>query len=360
MQVDSEDQLSDHKTLLICGQSASKDYRTIKCLDWSKYSESKFLGEDAREMQSRSRVDMSMQMRFEAVNESIVASVSALLSEKVVTVDYTKQWYDDGLMQLRQQRNSAQQRAGYTGSADDWAEYRQLRNLYNRELNKARDCDINRQIKDNCSDPKKLWNILKRYTKVNETIPTSVEFDDVVLTDDHEIASAFNEYFVNSISDIHACIPNVQYQIVHMNLPELWVDFQPTYVEQVVTILNKMKSKGGVFNVNVNVMCDYVSQYGNLVVDLFNESLATGSAPDCLKFTIVSPIPKIRNTTKASEMRPINRAAVLDKVLQNIVKLQLSKFVTAHDVLSQFQSAFKEDHSCETALNLVINKWKMK
>lgn len=130
----------------------------------------------------------------------------------------------------------------------------------------------------------------------------------------------------------------------------------PKCFDEVMKILENMKSRGGIHNVNVNVVIDFIKEFGNVIVDLLNESLASEEAPDCYKFTIVTPIPKINNTTKATEMRPINKADVIDTALQTIVKSQRVKFVKDHDVLFQVQSAFKDDHSCETALNLEINK----
>lgn len=127
--------------------------------------------------------------------ESIAASVAKLISDKVVSVNYYKKWYNENLRELKFLRNSAQQRAGYTESNEDWVKYRHLRNKYNSELNRCRDEEISDQIKDNCRDPKRLWKILKRHIKVKENTTRFVEFCDLVLSDESQIASVFKRLF---------------------------------------------------------------------------------------------------------------------------------------------------------------------
>lgn len=51
-------------------------------------------------------------------------------------------------------------------------------------------------------------------------------------------------------------------------------------------------------------------------------------------------------------------AEMLDKILQNCVKQQLESFVARNDLLTKYQSGFRANHSCETAVNLVVADWK--
>lgn len=43
-----------------------------------------------------------------------------------------------------------------------------------------------------------------------------------------------------------------------------------------------------------------------------------------------------------------------------LVKEQLDSHLESNNIISEFQSAFREKHSGETSLNLVLNKWKQK
>lgn len=51
-------------------------------------------------------------------------------------------------------------------------------------------------------------------------------------------------------------------------------------------------------------------------------------------------------------------APTIDKILQTVVKVQLEEFIESNKILNKFQSGFRGQHSCETAINFVIMKWK--
>lgn len=57
-------------------------------------------------------------------------------------------------------------------------------------------------------------------------------------------------------------------------------------------------------------------------------------------------------------MRPINNLKSMEKVLEILVKKQLENYVNENNILVECQSGFRKNHSCETAINYVIQKWK--
>ena len=63
-------------------------------------------------------------------------------------------------------------------------------------------------------------------------------------------------------------------------------------------------------------------------------------------------------TNKLDEFRPINTLPILEKVIENIAANQISKYIDDNKLLSDRQSGFRSSHSCESALNFVIDKWK--
>ena len=85
-------------------------------------------------------------------------------------------------------------------------------------------------------------------------------------------------------------------------------------------------------------------------------ALFLGSSP--VKYTVVVPIPKVKGSNRAEDMRPVNTASTIDKLLQTIVKIQLQEHVDRCNILYANQSAYRQHHSCETALNLLLIDWK--
>lgn len=72
----------------------------------------------------------------------------------------------------------------------------------------------------------------------------------------------------------------------------------------------------------------------------------------------ITSIPKIRNTNKCDEYRPINAMANDEEILESIVKKQFVEYIEKNNILDKNQSAFRAKHSCETALNCAINEQK--
>ena len=119
-------------------------------------------------------------------------------------------------------------------------------------------------------------------------------------------------------------------------------------------IVGNFKSVSGINNVNKNVLGFALDVCPQKIVDLINVSLKSGIYPDELRYTIVSPIPKVKNTNKPEEMRPINESHVIDKVMQTFVKEELEDHIRVNDLIHDYQSVYRAKPSCETALNLVI------
>lgn len=98
---------------------------------------------------------------------------------------------------------------------------------------------------------------------------------------------------------------------------------------------------------------------GYFLTDVINTSLTEGIVPNEWKISTVTPIPKIKNTSNASEYRPINTLPIDAKIMEKIVKEQLTEYIETNNILSPNQSAYRKNHSCETTINCAIHDWKM-
>lgn len=48
---------------------------------------------------------------------------------------------------------------------------------------------------------------------------------------------------------------------------------------------------------------------------------------------------------------------IIEKIIESTVKKQLMEYIEKNDILIEEQSGFRKNHSCETALNLMISNW---
>lgn len=80
--------------------------------------------------------------------------------------------------------------------------------------------------------------------------------------------------------------------------------------------------------------------------------------PKKLKVASVIPVQKISGAIDGENFRPINTLLDVEKMLESVVKDQLMTFINDNNILIDNQSGFRDEHGCETALQLVINDWK--
>ena len=72
----------------------------------------------------------------------------------------------------------------------------------------------------------------------------------------------------------------------------------------------------------------------------------------------IAPVPKVNQPKNAEDYRPVNMLPTIEKLVETVVKNQLMSYIEKNNILTKFQSAYGEKHSCETALNFVLAKWK--
>lgn len=360
VKVDDDGQIADHKTLFICVAETSRESNTRKVIDRSRLKEQPFL-DKVREKIDYDLIDhVSYDEKVNTIMNSIKQSVQELTNYKLINIDYSKEWFSDELQQLRLERDATHVRAVSENSELAWAEYRSVRNLYNKRINSARNDQIRMKISENRHDSKKLWKCLKQHLGKHEQITKCIEIDGHTYHEPTVIANKLNEFFVDSVKEIVETIPEERFVLPDVQINRAsWRTFRMTNDDEIRDVLKNMKSKTGVEGVNVTVIEHFLKDHIELLLDIFNHSLTEGIVPKSFNYTIVTPIPKVKNSNKGENLRPVNSAQVVDKALQTIVKRQFNEYIQANNILSESQSAFRRDHSCESSLNLVLNQWKL-
>ena len=94
-----------------------------------------------------------------------------------------------------------------------------------------------------------------------------------------------------------------------------------------------------------------------VITKIINLSLTTGTVPDHFKQAVVTPLLKKHGLDSEclKNYRPVSNLPFLSKVLERVVLSQLQDHLSANGLLDVYQSAYKKDHSTETALLHVTN-----
>ena len=90
---------------------------------------------------------------------------------------------------------------------------------------------------------------------------------------------------------------------------------------------------------------------------IVNLCLTTGDFPISCKSSIV--IPLIKKPGLDREMlknhRPVSNLSFISKVIEKVISIRILGHILNNNIVDSFQSAYRADHSCETALLRVYN-----
>lgn len=104
--------------------------------------------------------------------------------------------------------------------------------------------------------------------------------------------------------------------------------------EELYEIADNFKKLSGLNNINMKVIKVLMKSHQDVFLNIVNQSLFTGTCPEVWKYTIVTPIQKVKGSIKAADMRPVNVAPTMDKLIQAVVKKQLDEHINRNNILS--------------------------
>ena len=89
---------------------------------------------------------------------------------------------------------------------------------------------------------------------------------------------------------------------------------------------------------------------------MFTHSLSSGVVPPSFKRAAITPVFKSGDRSVPSNYRPISLTSVISKVLQRIIRKQVSSFIDKKGFLNNTQHGFRSGRSCLSALLNVFDE----
>jgi hypothetical protein len=178
---------------------------------------------------------------------------------------------------------------------------------------------------------RKIWQHINEALGRKKTLQQNMPYltyNDSDLTEKHDIATAFNNYFCNIAKTLHEDLPDGKY---HYDGPKSQNSLMllPTSVEEINSIIRHMKmqkSSGGSDNFNslhLKWVVDYISQP---LSDLINSCMEQGVFPEVLKISKVIPIHKGGSVSDPGNYRPIALQSLFSKVFEKVIKVRIQSF----------------------------------
>ena len=158
-----------------------------------------------------------------------------------------------------------------------------------------------------------------------------------IIVDDKDLATNFNEFFVNVGQSIENAIPKVPNILPTKFLKNrMQVNFVIAHIsnEEMLDIINSLGNKS---TWPSSIPLKLLSLIPDLIIIplayIINMSLLTGEYPDLLKVVKVIPIHKGGSTQEVNNYRPISLLSIFDKIIEKLMHKKLYTFLESNNIL---------------------------
>eukprot|EP00794_Sanderia_malayensis_P013257 gene13257-14621_t len=213
-------------------------------------------------------------------------------------------------------------------------------------------------INDNSGDQRKLFKVVSSLLGggSEEQYPSHV--DPVCLADD------FGKFFVRKIDNIRAKLDNLDNILPESTTasgtaysgPSL-DKFQPVTAGEVKKLVTSSPNKSCENDpCPTHLVKECIDELLPAISNMVNLSLSDSEFPDFWKEALVRPKLKKPNLDMVKKnYRPVSNLAFLSKITEKVVAKQTSQHISSCQLHPKLQSAYRQNHSTETALLRVHN-----
>ena len=263
-------------------------------------------------------------------------------------------WYNKNVQSSKQKMRIAERKWRKSKHVDEYMLFSAERKTYMQVLKKTKIEHFNSMIIENENDQKQLFKVAKSLCKSYKESPLP-EHDSK-----EELAEKFGQHFIEKIDKIRDNFGPSEgfdnYDARDFTFPNL-SKFTPVSVEEVKQIVLKSPSKSCMLDpIPTSLLKECTLELMPFIAKVVNLSIETGKMPNTFKHAVITPLLKKKGLKLIyKNFRRVSGLPFLSKVIEKVISKQLSEHVTASKLNEQNQSAYRNQHSTETALLKIMN-----
>ena len=232
--------------------------------------------------------------------------------------------------------------------------YNLLRNRINRDLKKSKKQYYEQYFTDNVNNIRKTWDGIKIIVNVrkNSNRTSQLNVGGKIIDDNKEIATNFNNFFVNvgpNTEETIPKVPNISPKFLR-NCNQMKFVIAHVSNEEILDINSLENKSTGPSSIPLKLL----SIIPDLIIlplsYIINISFLTGVYPNLLKIVKVIPIHKGGSTQAVNNYRPISLLSIFEKIIEKLMHKRLYNFLLEHNILYQNQFDFRKNSSTVFAL----------
>jgi len=258
------------------------------------------------------------------------------------------------LLPVRKKR-SAFKKWNFCKTEHNWQLYAEKRNKATRSCRFAKR-NFERELAGNLkTDPKSFHSYVRSQLKSKTHIADLESQDGSLLSSDVQKAELLNSFFSSVFTNEDVShIPTMEDRNFETFLEDIYIS--PSDVEKKLDKLKSNKSPG-IDSIHPLLLKECAHELSEVLADMFNQSIQSGSLPSLWKKAQVTPIFKKGNKHLCSNYRPVSLTVILCKVLETFIRDEIVKHLDSNNLFVNCQHGFRSKRSCTTQLLEVIDHW---
>ena len=345
--------LSDHAAIL-CSLRSDKpslsaknvSYRLLKSIDMTAFDQDLAY---SKLCQSPPDDINELVECYNSTLKSVLDKHAPLKTKVIVELPHVP-WFNEEIKDAKRKRRKAERKWRSSRQAVDLASFKYRRNVVTRLMNKARREFYSNFIDAHNGDQKKLFNITMKLLNQSKTrdLPS--------VPNSSLCANSIGRFFYRKIADIRAQFDNdidsVAVEVsttAAVSSNDVWSlsNFEMLTEEDVSALVKNSSRKTCPLDPMPSTLVSKCGCLLPIITKIINTSLKEALVFPLLKETAADFTFK--------NLRPVSNLPFISKLTENAVSNQTHCHMTVNNLFPPFQSAYRKNHSTETALLKITN-----
>jgi hypothetical protein len=288
-------------------------------------------------------------------------------------------WIDSELLELIAAKDHLHKAAVNSGTSRDsteWKAFITARNIYKSSMRKKMTIFFHNKTSSYFKSSKKFWSFYKSVVKTKKGSSdkpiNNLKSDDGSLVSENKlIVDQFNKFFGNfklpsqiNDSDSKNYVSEIFRKLKDENIlkcPEKQFSFHLTNDNEVLKYIKLLSpsSSPGNCDISVKILKACCFEIAPALVKIFNSCILSTAIANDWKSAIISPLYKGKgNIDECDNYRGISILQPIIKVFERVLAAQVVSYFEKNGLFCSAQHGFRSNHSCETALQCILDDWK--
>ena len=264
----------------------------------------------------------------------------------------------DEIKLAKRQRRKAKRKWRASKAHIDLLSYRTMRNRVTFLSNKARSDYYTNFISEKSTDQRRLFRASKSLLNLSKSSGLQLS------TNDYQLANDFGQFFAQKIAGIRSDIRSVSTNQICLPVnatstvtASCFSEFNLLSELEVFDLITASSKKSCPLDpIPTKLLNECVDVPLPPITKIINLSLDSGYFPRTLKCALVQPLLKKDGLPPLfRKFGPVSNLAFISKLVETVVAKRLQHFLNCNSLFPVFQSAYRQNHSTETALLKVMN-----